>query len=278
MGRDIRTAFKPRPGWKLVVADYSQIELRLLAHMSQDEVLVDAFRNGEILVAWDDSAEKPIIQWGVLNQSSGMLRKRGLRNEATYPVIATSGDALVLVGLLAANIAAFVRGMEVPWLFYGTILADMVVIGVGIVVASREVLVAERRTEASQARLAAIVDSAMDAVITVDDQQNIVLFNRAAEQVFGTRREEAIGRPLDRFIPQRFRVAGERHDRIVRAIAGAGRVVAADIGFARRDVGVLLVAGSLGDAGGTDGHGGGGDKGGGGNQGGDGPGRGRGGF
>ncbi len=47
MGREIRTAFKPRAGWKLVVADYSQIELRLLAHMSQDEVLVDAFRSGE---------------------------------------------------------------------------------------------------------------------------------------------------------------------------------------------------------------------------------------
>ena len=47
MGREIRTAFKPRAGWKLLVADYSQIELRLLAHMSQDEVLMDAFRNGE---------------------------------------------------------------------------------------------------------------------------------------------------------------------------------------------------------------------------------------
>ena len=47
LGREIRAAFVPRPGWKLVVADYSQIELRLLAHMSLDEVLVDAFRNGE---------------------------------------------------------------------------------------------------------------------------------------------------------------------------------------------------------------------------------------
>jgi len=37
----------PREGWNLVVADYSQIELRLLAHMSEDPVLVDAFRNGE---------------------------------------------------------------------------------------------------------------------------------------------------------------------------------------------------------------------------------------
>ena len=47
LGREIRAAFVPRAGWKLVVADYSQIELRLLAHMSHDPVLVAAFRNGE---------------------------------------------------------------------------------------------------------------------------------------------------------------------------------------------------------------------------------------
>ncbi len=47
LGREIRAAFVPREGWKLVVADYSQIELRLLAHMSRDPVLLAAFRNGE---------------------------------------------------------------------------------------------------------------------------------------------------------------------------------------------------------------------------------------
>ncbi len=47
LGREIRAAFVPREGWKLVTADYSQIELRLLAHMSGDALLVDAFRNGE---------------------------------------------------------------------------------------------------------------------------------------------------------------------------------------------------------------------------------------
>ncbi|HEY4360799.1 MAG TPA: DNA polymerase I [Bryobacteraceae bacterium] len=47
LGREIRAAFVPRPGWKLIVADYSQIELRLLAHMSRDAVLLDAFRHGE---------------------------------------------------------------------------------------------------------------------------------------------------------------------------------------------------------------------------------------
>ena len=42
-GREIRAAFIPEDGWDLVIADYSQIELRLMAHMSQDAVLLDAF-------------------------------------------------------------------------------------------------------------------------------------------------------------------------------------------------------------------------------------------
>ncbi len=46
-GREIRAAFVPEDGWELVVADYSQIELRLLAHMSQDPVLMEAFTHNE---------------------------------------------------------------------------------------------------------------------------------------------------------------------------------------------------------------------------------------
>jgi DNA polymerase I len=45
-GEGIRRGFVPRPGWRFVVADYSQIELRLLAHLSGDEAFVAAFRAG----------------------------------------------------------------------------------------------------------------------------------------------------------------------------------------------------------------------------------------
>src|ERR1700739_2292288 len=47
LGRQIRAAFVAGPGNALLSADYSQIELRILAHFSQDPVLVDAFRNGQ---------------------------------------------------------------------------------------------------------------------------------------------------------------------------------------------------------------------------------------
>ena len=47
LGREIRAAFTARPGWTLVKADYSQIELRILAHLSGDKVLTNAFQKGE---------------------------------------------------------------------------------------------------------------------------------------------------------------------------------------------------------------------------------------
>jgi DNA polymerase-1 len=46
-GREIRAAFVAEPGFTLVSADYSQIELRVLAHLSGDQALVEAFRRGE---------------------------------------------------------------------------------------------------------------------------------------------------------------------------------------------------------------------------------------
>ena len=127
-----------------------------------------------------------------------------------HPAVIGAGAA-ALVALLGTNVVAFIRGMESPWLLGTVIVTDMLVIGVGIVVGTREVLIAERRTEASQTRLAAIVDSAMDAIVTVDEAQKIVLFNRAAEQVFRIRREQILGAPLDRLIPARFRPAHRDH-------------------------------------------------------------------
>jgi PAS domain S-box-containing protein len=275
---------------------------------------------------------------GLTSVKQGLIR---------HPAVIGAGAAS-LVALLALNAVAFLRGLESPWLLGGVIVADMLVIGVGVLLAAREVLTAEedaelvrhtletrlaaivewsedaiiglsldgaitswnrgaektfgysraeavgqsillivpeerhaeeqgvlariargetvehfeterrarngRRLEvaltvspirdasgavvgaskiarditarrqaedqaeemrdaldAARARLGAIIDSAMDAVITVDEQQNIVLFNRAAEQVFGVRREDALGSALERFLPARFRGAHRAH-------------------------------------------------------------------
>jgi PAS domain S-box-containing protein len=59
--------------------------------------------------------------------------------------------------------------------------------------------------------LQAIVQSAMDAIVALDAGQRIVLFNPAAEAMFGCSDEEARGQPLDRFLPERFRDVHRRH-------------------------------------------------------------------
>jgi PAS domain S-box-containing protein len=139
------------------------------------------------------------------------------RGPLRHPLVVGAGAAS-LAALLAMNTVAFMQGLTAPWLLGSVIIADMFVIGIGVLVAAREVLSAEHGTELvrhaleeSEARLAAIVDSAMDAIITVDASQKVLLFNRAAEQLFRMSRDEALGSPLDRFLPERFRQMHRRH-------------------------------------------------------------------
>lgn len=65
--------------------------------------------------------------------------------------------------------------------------------------------------QASAEQFEAIINSAMDAIISLDARQQVVLFNRAAEELFGCPAKEAFGRPLDRFLPEQFREAHREH-------------------------------------------------------------------
>jgi len=65
----------------------------------------------------------------------------------------------------------------------------------------------------SEARLAGIIHSAMDAILSVDEEQRIVMFNAAAEKMFGCSEQDPMGQSIERLIPQRFRVAHQAHIR-----------------------------------------------------------------
>ncbi|MDL1888968.1 PAS domain S-box protein [Nitrospirales bacterium NOB] len=75
---------------------------------------------------------------------------------------------------------------------------------------ARQVELVVARTEAqqelnrSQARLSAILQIAQDAIVSVDESHQIILFNRSAEEVFGYTAEEALGQPLTLLLPARF--------------------------------------------------------------------------
>ncbi|MGA8006344.1 MAG: PAS domain-containing sensor histidine kinase, partial [Burkholderiales bacterium] len=95
------------------------------------------------------------------------------------------------------------------------VVGALALVGAIVLVSARRMRRADERAAAavhdSEAQLSAIVDSAMDAIITVDSGQKIVLFNRAAEQVFRCRKDEALGASLERFLPVRFRTAHRGH-------------------------------------------------------------------
>jgi DNA polymerase I len=81
LGREIRRAFIADDGHVLISADYSQIELRVLAHMSGDETLIDAFRRGDDI--HDQTAEK------VFGAASGMdkHRRRSIAKMINYALL-----------------------------------------------------------------------------------------------------------------------------------------------------------------------------------------------
>ena len=71
----------------------------------------------------------------------------------------------------------------------------------------------------SRSRLAGVVNSAMDAIISIDARQNVVLFNTAAERLFQRAAADVVGQPLGLLLPQRF---GDVHIHHVDAFAKTG--------------------------------------------------------
>ncbi len=88
----------------------------------------------------------------------------------------------------------------------------------------RELRESEQRYKASQSLLSNIIGSAMDAIITVDEGQRILVFNRSAEAMFRCKASDAIGQPLERFIPERFRA---EHAARMRTFGATGTTIRA---------------------------------------------------
>jgi len=102
-GRRIRAAFVAPPGHRLISADYSQIELRVLAHLSGDPVLVDAFTRGE-----DIHARTAADVFGTLPPAEG----RRLAKVINYGIVYGMGAARAAreLGVPLAEAQAYIDG------------------------------------------------------------------------------------------------------------------------------------------------------------------------
>ncbi len=84
----------------------------------------------------------------------------------------------------------------------------------GIVVVVRDLTERKQVEQAlrmSEAKFSGIVSISADAIISIDDEQRITIFNDGAEKIFGYSKAEAIGAPLDLLFPERFRQGHRRH-------------------------------------------------------------------
>ncbi len=103
-GREIRKAFIARPDWYLLSADYSQIELRILAHCAEDEILIQSFANNEDIHARTASEvfhtpldqvpaelrrQAKVINFGIIYGMSafGLSRELGISNKMAQTYI-----------------------------------------------------------------------------------------------------------------------------------------------------------------------------------------------
>src|SRR5207253_1730568 len=101
-GRRIRAAFIAAPGSRLVSADYSQIELRVLAHLAEDRALIDAFASGE-----DIHARTAAEVFGDRSPADG----RRLAKVMNYGIVYGMGTARAAreLGVSAGEAAAYIE-------------------------------------------------------------------------------------------------------------------------------------------------------------------------
>jgi len=130
----------------------------------------------------------PIAAWLGLRLLLGPLTT--LRNEVA--ALAATPDS--------CSLASATRGDE-----FGRLASGFAVILKGRHAAGAAVEDAQRIATESQAAISSLIDSARDAIVTADHDQRVVIFNHAAEAMFGYTAAEALGQPLDVLMPARFR-------------------------------------------------------------------------
>jgi two-component system, cell cycle sensor histidine kinase and response regulator CckA len=170
-----------RAGYRVVCADTAEQTMRRLAHEKIDLILLDYVLPGEVT--------------GL--RLFGEIRKAG----HDQPVIVVTGfsNETALIWALRAGVRDFITKSP-AYLNYLPEAVERVL---------RQVRTEQQLAE-SQALLSGVFASAKDAIIVAETDQRITLFNPAAEKMFGWPANQALGQPLNKFIPKEYERLPER--------------------------------------------------------------------
>lgn len=127
------------------------------------------------------------------------------RNQPEVPIVVLTGLDDEVVGMKAVQLGAQ------DYLVKGRCSASLVGRSVRYAIERHHSALALRESEA---RLSALIRSALDPIITLNDQQRITLFNPAAEHTFGCKAREVVGQAPERLVPERFRSSAPDQQRL----------------------------------------------------------------
>jgi PAS domain S-box-containing protein len=209
----------------VLAEDSADMRVYLTGLLEKAGYRVQAFADGEAaFAACVEAAPKLVLSDSMMPNVSGLDLTRRLRADgrtAAIPVLLLSARAGE-----AARIEGYYAGadeyIEKP--FGARELVARIDAAIRLARARTDMARHEGKISVLN-RLASVVETAMDAIISVDIHQNVTLFNAAAERMFSCSAKDAVGRPLNDFIPERFRAAHANHVRSFAETGVSGRAM-----------------------------------------------------
>jgi PAS domain S-box-containing protein len=208
---------------RILCIDDEPAALRLRAQILEraGHSVVTATTGDEALKRFQADQFELVVSDHVLGRGTGTELASDMRRlKPEVPILILSGTSEIPQDIGHAD--AFLSKLEGPKVFLEKVsqllalFKDSIAASRGEAVSARvidDVAQAYEELRISQSRLSAIIASTMDAIITVDEEQRVVLFNRAAERIFQYRAQQVMGKPLDILIPEDLRAAHRVHIR-----------------------------------------------------------------
>lgn len=178
----------------LLTGDGASLHVAAVRGENRDKLLGTSVPFGESIAGHVAATREPLVQHGELAQPGIRPQhpRTGIGTALCMPMLTRSK----LVGVLNVNYTGKSRQIAPGQVRMLSIFANAAAAGIE----AARLYEDERRTHA---RHAAVLDTAADGIISIDQAQRIVLFNRGAERMFGYPSEEVVGRPLTMLMQQK---------------------------------------------------------------------------